>query len=272
MISGSIAYHALLAVFPFMLLLLGLGGIYIRRFELSGRIALVLDRYLPVKIDFLMRNLVGISRAYGRIGLVSSLLLLWSSSGVFLPVEKALNRAWDVEKGRPWWRSRLLALEMAFNFGFLFVASSVLVGVNVYVHNWLGRSVSHAVLPLVEFAYHLVFVATTFGMTLSMFLLLFERLPNRPMQIRQVFPGAILTALFWEATRSLFTLLLPFFNYRQVYGSIGVVVALMSWIYVSSAVMLFGAQISCALYRTFKVPAPAPAPAPPAVEPAEKPL
>jgi YihY family inner membrane protein len=90
-----------------------------------------------------------------------------------------------------------------------------------------------------------------------MFVILFERLPHRPMQLRQVFPGAVLTALLWAVARSLFILFLPFFDYRHVYGSIGVVVALMTWAYVSSAVMLFGAQVSRSLYRTLKVTDPA---------------
>jgi len=272
MVSASIAYHSLLALFPLMLLLLGLSGIYIRQYELSGRLALVLERYLPIKTDFIMRNLVGISRAYGKISLISFLLLLWSSSGVFLPLEKVLDRAWMVEKRRSWWRSRLLALEMALNFGFLLLASSALVGMNVYIHNWLRNRVGHSALPLVELAYHILMVGTTFGMTLAMFVVVFERLPNRPMRFRHVFPSALFTALFWEAARSLFTLLLPFFNYGQVYGSIGVVVALMTWAYISSAVMLFGAQVSRALYGTLRLSAPTGCvPASPVAESAEAP-
>jgi YihY family inner membrane protein len=267
MISASIAYHGLLAIFPLLLLLLGVSGIYIHRFVLTGRLTLVLERYLPIRADFLMRNLVGISRSYGKVTVVSLLLLLWSSSGVFLPIEKALNRAWDVAKGRSWWRSRLLALEMASMVGSLILLSLVVVGVNVYIHTWLRKGVPTWALPAAEFGYHLLIAATTFGMTLAMFVVLFERLPYRPMHLRQVLPSALLTALFWEGARSLFTLLLPLFNYRQVYGSIGVAVALMTWVYISSAVMLFGAQVSRALYRTFKVPAPdAPVTATPAVE------
>lgn len=257
MVSASIAYHSLLSIFPLLLLLIGLAGIYIHQHELSGRLAMVLGRYLPMKTDFILRNLVGISRAYGRVGLLSFLLLLWSSSGVFLPLEKALNRAWEVEKERPWWRSRLLALEMALIFGFLILVSLGVVGVNVYIHKWMRQAVSSRAMPLAEFVYHLLIIATTFSMTLAMFVVLFERLPNRPMRLRQVFPSALLTAILWEAARSLFTLLLPVFNYRQVYGSIGVVVALMTWAYISSAVMLFGAQVSRALYRTLKVAEPA---------------
>ena len=65
-------------------------------------------------------------------------------------------------------------------------------------------------------------------------------------------PGAFLTAILWETARWLFTVFLPFFNYRQVYGSIGVVVSLMTWAYISSAVILFGAQVSHTLYGTLK--------------------
>jgi len=252
-VSASIAYYSLLALFPMMLMVLGVSGVFIRRYELSGRLALVLTHYLPVRTDFIMTNLVSISRAYGRVSLLSFLLLLWASSGVFLPLEKALNRAWEVEKQRSWWRRRLLALEMAGIFGFLALLSTFLVGTRKYSHAWLSTWVASSLLPLVEFLYRGIFVLATFAITLCMFLVIFERLPNRPMSLRQAFPGALLTALFWQAARGLFIRLLPFFNYRQVYGSIGVFVALMTWVYISSAVMLFGAQVSSALYRTWRV-------------------
>src|SRR5208337_402462 len=144
MVSASIAYHSLLAIFPLLLLLLGLSGLYIRRFELAGHLSVVLQRYLPIRTDIIMQNLVGISRAYGRIGVFSFLLLLWSSSGVFLPLEKALNRAWEVTEGRPWWKSRLLALEMAFMVGCLIMIAAAFVGVEILFRKrldiWLGAS------------------------------------------------------------------------------------------------------------------------------------
>lgn len=251
-ISAGIAYHSLLCIFPLLLLFVSLSGFYIQRHELSGRLATILGRYLPMRPDFIMQNLAAISRAYGKLGLLSFLLLLWGSSGVFLPLEKALNRAWQVEKQRNWWGRHLLALEMALTTGLLLLLSSTIVGVNVYVHNWLGRGGRSFSSPLVALAYHLLVIVVTFGLTLLMFVVLFKLLPNRPMHFRHVLPSALLTAVFWEAARSLFTLLLPLFNYRQVYGSIGVVVALMTWAYLSSAVILFGAQVSGALYHTLK--------------------
>jgi YihY family inner membrane protein len=265
MVSASIAYHSLLAIFPLLLLLLGVSGIYIRRLELVGQLAVVLQRYLPVRTDFIMQNLVGISRAYGRVGLLSFLLLLWSSSGVFLPLEKALNRAWNVERERSWWRSRLMALELALVVGCLILISATLVSLEILFRNWLRLLLGLSLRPLVTLLYHLMTALSTFAVALVAFVVLFERLPNRDMRFRQAFPGALLTAVLWEAARLLVTIFLPFFNYRQVYGSIGVVVALMTWSYISSAVMLFGAQVSRALYGTLKVREPTLSLAAPAV-------
>jgi YihY family inner membrane protein len=251
-VSASIAYHSILSIFPFLLLLIGLSGFYIKQHELAGRLAIILGRYLPVQSDFLFRNLEGITKAYGKVGILSLLLLLWSSSGIFLPLEKALNRAWEAKVERGWWRRHLLALEMALVIGIILLLSSTVVGLNVYVHSWISRKSHLFFSPFLALAYSASIILTTFTLTLTMFVVIFKALPNRPMSFRQVLPSALLTAVFWEGARSLFTLLLPVFNYRQVYGSIGVVVALMSWAYISSAVTLFGAQISNALYRTLR--------------------
>jgi membrane protein len=242
-----------LAIFPLLLLLLGMSGAYIRRFELAGHLSVVLQRYLPIRTDIIMQNLVGISQAYGRIGLLSCLLLLWSSSGVFLPLEKALNRAWEVTAERTWWRSRLLALELAFIVGFLILIAAAFVGVELFLRNRLEVILGHSFHPLSILIYHILTALSSFAVALMTFVVLFERLPNRPMHLRQALPGATLTAILWETARWLFTIFLPFFNYRHVYGSIGVMVSLMTWNYIASAVMLFGAQVSRALYGTLKV-------------------
>jgi membrane protein len=256
MISASIAYHSLLAIFPLLLLLLGVSGIYIRHFELAGHLSVVLQRYLPIRSDIIMQNLVGISQAYGKLGLFSFLLLLWSSSGVFLPLEKALDRAWEVPEGRAWWESRLLALEMAVVVGSLILLAAGFVGVEIVFRQRLQALLGPSMDSLVVFLYHVLTAISSFGIALLAFVIVFQRLPNRPMHLRQAFPGALLTAVLWEAARWLFTIFLPFFNYRHVYGSIGVMVALMTWAYISSAVILFGAQISRGLYGSLKISEP----------------
>jgi membrane protein len=254
MVAGSIAYHSLLAIFPLLLLLLGVSGLYIRHYELTGHLSVVLQRYLPVRTDIIMQNLVSISHAYGRIGVASFLLLLWSSSGVFLPLETSLNRAWEVGPGRPWWRSRLLALEMAFVVGCLLLVSTVSVGLEIVIRRRLDILLGPTLQFLVVLLYHLLTAVSSFSIALLAFVIIFQRLPNRPIGFRQAFPGALLTAILWELARIGFAFLLRFFNYRHVYGSIGVVVSFMTWAYITSGVVLFGAQISRNLYGTLKYP------------------
>jgi len=251
-VSASIAYHSLLCIFPFLLLVITLSGLFIQQADLASRLGMILQRFLPVRADFIFLNLEGITQAYGKVGIISLALLLWSSSGIFLPLEKALNRAWEAERERSWLHRHLLALEMALVIGIIFFLSSVVLGVNVYVHSWMRIGSKLFPSLLVSLAYHSAVIVMMFTLTLAMFIVLFKGLPNRPMRFRHVLPSALLTAIFWEAARSVFTLLLPVFNYRQIYGSIGVVVALMTWVYVSSAVTLFGAQVSQALYRTWR--------------------
>jgi YihY family inner membrane protein len=253
MVSGSIAYHSLLAIFPLLLILLGLSGLYIRRYELAGHLSVVLQRYLPIRTDVIMQNLVSISHAYGRIGVFSFLLLLWSSSGVFVPLEKALNRAWNVTSGRSWWHSRLLAVEMAFVVGCLLMLATGSVGLEILFRKRLEHLLGGSLHFLVIFLYHLLTAISSFSVALLAFLILFQRLPNRPMDLRHAWPGALLTASLWETARWGFTIFLPFFNWRQVYGSIAVVISLMTWAYISSAVILFGAQVSHILYGTLKI-------------------
>ncbi len=253
MVSASIAYHSLLAIFPLLLLLLGMCGLYIRRFAPAVPLSVVLQRYLPIRTDVIMQNLVSVNAGYGKITLLSFALLLWSSSGVFMPLENALNRAWNVAQRRRWWRSRLLALEMSCIVGCMLLMSTAFVGLGSIFRRRLVFVMGPHLHSSAIFLYHMLTAISSFGLALLMFLVIFERLPNRPMNLPRALPGALLTALLWETARGLFTILLPYFNYRQVYGSIGVVVTLMTWAYISSAIMLFGAQVSRTLYGTLEV-------------------
>ncbi len=249
-LSASIAFYSVLSIFPFLLLLLGMSGFYIQHHQLTGRMAPILSEVLPMKPDFILQNLVVISRAFGRVGLVSFLLLLWASSGVFVPIEKALNRAWGIETGRGWVKRRLVALGMAILFGILILATSGLIGVSLYIRAWMSHVEPHFMIYATGLFYRGLLSLVSFLITLGIFVLLFDLLPNRSIPVRQVFPGATLTALLWQVARWIFTLILLHLNYRHVYGSIGAMVAFMTWAYISSAVLLFGAQVSGTLYRS----------------------
>jgi membrane protein len=249
-LSAGIAFYSVLSIFPFLLLLLGLSGFYIEHHQLAGRLAPILAEVLPMKPNFILNNLVVITRAFGRVGFVSFILLLWASSGVFVPIEKALNRAWGIDKGRGWLRRRFVALGMALLFGILILATSGLIGASFYIRVWMSHVEPHFMEYATGLAYRGLLSVVSFLLTLGIFLLLFKLLPNRDIQWRKIFPGATLTAILWQIARWIFTVILLHLNYGHVYGSIGAMVAFMTWSYIASAVLLYGAQVSSSLYRS----------------------
>jgi hypothetical protein len=73
--------------------------------------------------------------------------------------------------------------------------------------------------------------------------------PFRPLDQRAVLPGALLAAVLWELAKYAFAWSLHYFHYDQIYGSVGAVVAVLTWSYVSSLIMLFGAQLTAVFHR-----------------------
>lgn len=246
-LSAAIAFYSLLSAFPLVMSLISLSGFLIRQ---SGAEAAIIHRathWLPAGAEIIQENLKSISVNFGRVQLISLLLLWWSASGVFLPMETALNRAWRVPRGRPYWRRHLLALGMSLLCGtLLFFSLGVTAVQRRMVHltrmaqGDLGSSTLFS--PLV----HFMFFFTPIVFSVITFILIYWIVPNRPIKLRAVIGGALVAATLWELAKYLFTALLPFFNYRHLYGSLGAAVAFMMWGYVSALILLFGAEFAAA--------------------------
>ena len=250
-VAASIAFFGMLGVFPLSLICLIVLGLFLRNPETSEGLMMFLSRYLPMQPDFILDNLLSISQSFGPVTLVSAFLLWWASSGVYFPIQKALDRAWGIEVSRPWWRGQLVAMQMAVMVGFLLLLSIGLTVANIfYLPVLLSRLGLGELSGFVDFFVHAGVLLAGFGVTVTLFLLIYQRLPNRTLSFREALPSALFAAVFWEAARSIFILLIPHFNYRRIYGSIGVVVMLMTWSYISSLIMLLGAQLSPVIYRT----------------------
>src|SRR5262249_17784153 len=99
------------------------------------------------------------------------------------------------------------------------------------------------------FAWQMSFVAASLTITIALFTVLYKLLPNTTVPLLEALPGAVLAGVMWEAAKFGFSLLLPFFHYDLLYGSIGAAVALLTWVYLSSVIMLFGAQFTAMLHR-----------------------
>lgn len=246
-LSAAIAFYSLLSLFPLFMFLISLTGFFIREFNLQAHIINQVTQLLPTGSNWVEENLMSISKNFGRVQGLSLLLLWWSASGVFLPMESALNRAWRVTRGRTYWRRHLLALGMTLLCGTLLTFSLLATAIQRRLEH---PGISHQFLPqgsaVVSSTAHVLLHTTPIVFSVLTFILIYQIVPNRRMRIREVVGGAVVSATLWEFAKHGFALLLPVFNYRHLYGSLSVAVALMMWGYVSSLILLFGAEIAAA--------------------------
>ena len=191
-----------------------------------------------------MRNVDEVLRVRGPVGLLALLGLLWSSSGVFSTLDDAINKAWDVDRKRPFWRGRLLGLSIAASIGGLFLLSLTATTVFRLVGGMnLTLRTQVPLLPVLTSR----FVATVVPLLLNfvMFALLYKVVPYTQVPWAAACRGAVVAAVGWEVAKVAFAWYLAsgLARYRIVYGSLGAVVVLLLWSYFSSVIVLFGAEL-----------------------------
>jgi membrane protein/epoxyqueuosine reductase len=163
---------------------------------------------------------------------VSLLLIVWGSSGIFIPVEMALNRAWGGAPHRDFWRSRLRAFVMTLAGGLLALVSVALtVAARGYSREW----------PTLA-AYGTK--ASALLLTYLLFFLIYRFVPAAPVPSRVALRAALWSGTVWEAMKYAFVGYLPRLNLQAFYGPLAFSVSLILWAYVSSLVLVFGALIA----------------------------
>jgi membrane protein len=246
-LSAAMAFYSLLSLFPLVMILISVSGFFIRQFSLQQAFIQQASHLLPAGHETIRDNLTSISKNFGRVQLISLLLLWWSASGVFMPMESAMNRAWKVTRGRSYWRRHLLALGMILLCGTLLVASLGATALQRQIEhqNMAGQLPGNAP-RLHSPAARVMLVSTQLFFSFVTFILIYLMIPNQPIRLREVIGGAAVGSILWEIAKHVFTALLPFFNYRHLYGSLGAAVAIMMWGYLSSLILLFGAEFAAA--------------------------
>ena len=234
----SVAANVILAFFPFMVLLMTLVRHVIRSTAMYEAIVQVLQNYLPAGQDFIVRNLNVLVNTRRGTQALSLVMLLVTSSGVFLPLEVALNKVWGIEHNRSYWRNQLVSLGLAFAVGVLALGSVALTAGN--------RALLQAVISgdLPNALTYTVMKASAFLLTVSIFFLIYWLLPNGHIPARAVLPAAVSSGLIWEGAKYLYILALPFLDFKEVYGPFAISVSLMFWAFLLGMVLLGGAHLS----------------------------
>jgi membrane protein len=248
--AAAMSYFGLMALFPALLLMLATSNKIAAGSEMLSHAVEV----YPGSSRFL-RETIGSSSTIG-VGVVitCAILVLWAGSWVFSVIERALNRIWG-STSRSFWHGRALTIGMIGSVGLLLslsvLVTSVLVGLREMTGRLSPRQIEHypLLISVGSAFWQIVFAVLSYLITVALFVLVYRFMPRTLVTLRNTLPAAFVGGLLWELAKYVFAWSLNYFHYDQIYGSVGAVVAVLTWSYVSSLILLFGAQLSAVFHR-----------------------
>lgn len=248
--SASIAFYAIFSLFPLLLALIIGGSFILESEQVQQWILDIVAEFFPVAQQLIERNIRGVLKLRGTVGLVAFIGLAWSSAGALTILARNVNRAWAEASPRNFLQDRLVALGMVGGMAALLIIPLIL---NT-VLNVLARLDMPVVMGLAANGTPLW--ATLLSMTPRLFVFLallglYRWTPNTRVKWSEAFWGALVATPAGEIATNGFTWYLSsgVVHYELVYGSLGAMVALMLWIYISVQIILFGAHVSAAIAR-----------------------
>ena len=239
----SIAANAYLSFFPFNLILLAVCQRWLHWESAYLMVLQLLRVHLPSGSESLIRNLVAVVQGRPRLQLVSVFMLLFTSSGVFLPLEIALNKVWGFRRNRSFLRNQSMSFMLALAYLGCWPSSSfvAITPIHAGIAFSLGRVPYQSILTTMS---RVVLEVASMPFMALIYLLIYYYLPNGKVPIGRVLPAALATGILTEVGTIIYSLTLPMFRFREVYGPFALSVTLLFWAYAGAMLLLFGAHLS----------------------------
>ena len=246
--ASSIAYYALLSLFPFFLLLFSIIGSVSNSDADREAILHFVLRYFPRQFDFVTTQLAMMQRAQVRLSVAGSALMIWAAMGVFGAITSAVNHAWGVDKQPSYLKHKLISFLMLAVSGLLLLIALLAVSaINVAEARWFA-GVIESVPRLLVLQSFLLKWATT-AMFILIVGLIYYFVPNAKVRFRDVWVGAVLAGLLWRGALAGFSYYVRDLSRFSVHGSISAVVVFLLWIYISAVILLYGVEVTAANAR-----------------------
>jgi YihY family inner membrane protein len=231
-LTNAIAFNFLLCLFPLLLVLVAVSQRLAPGGGASTGVRLLLAELIPFGADTMAVSLRQMTRLARGLELLSVGLVVWGSSGIFMPVEMVLNRVWGGRQERAFWKSRLLAFFMTTAGAALALLSVVLtVTARSYGRGWPALTA-------------LAVKGAALLLTWTLFLLVYRVTPSAPVDLRTASRAALWAAALWEASKYVFVWNLERTQLATLYGPLTFAVSLVLWAYVSSLLLVFGAAVT----------------------------
>ncbi len=250
--AAALAYYFVLSLFPALIFLSAVVA-YLPVPDLFNQALSLLARFLPADAMGLVQRVLAdvISPNKGTFLSLGILGTLWAASGGFAAMIEALDIAYDVRDDRPFWKTRPLAVGLAFLTGaLLLIALSVMV-VGPRFGQWLAGRVHLSGLFVLLWPF--IHWTIAIGFTILAVEALYFFAPNVKQRLRATLPGAVVSVGCWITLSYLLGLYFRHFgNFNKTYGTLGAAVALMVWLYWTGFAMLVGAELNEELAKISK--------------------
>jgi membrane protein len=247
--AASIAYYALLSLFPFFMLAFALlGSATADEHDRSAVLGFVLQ-YFPSQFDFITRQLDELRSHSLTVGVVGTIALVWGALGFFGAISTAVNYAWGVDKQRSYWKHKLFSFFMLLVTGAILLVALLLVSASQMV----GASWFAGVLlrfPGLSVLRGLAVRSATTVLFICVMGFVYYFVPNAKVRFRDVWIGAIVTGLLWKGALEGFSWYMrDMSRFSRVNGSIAAVVVFLLWVYTQAVILLYGVEFTAAYAR-----------------------
>jgi len=242
--AAQLAYYFLFALFPFFLVLTTLLG-YLPVPNLMDRLMETLAEMLPGEALQLVQENVRELVTNRRGGLLSLGILaaLWTSSSAITSIIDGLNRAYDVEEGRPFWKVRLIAILLTIGLSLFIIVSIVLLTFGPQIGAWIADQVGLG--RVFQITWNILRWPVIVGLLIIAMALIYYIAPDVEQEWQWITPGSIVAVIGWLVASLGFSYYVNNFgSYNATYGSIGAVIVLLTWMYVSGFFILVGGEIN----------------------------
>ena len=239
----SVAANAILSFIPFIVLLYTLSRSFFHSSMMVSVVSDMVHYFLPSNQEFVAASLAA-AAAHQGVQVFSLIMILIACTGIFLPLEVALNQAWGVTKSRNYLANQVVA----FGLAILMVALAL---ISILLSAWQRQLLTslffhHTDNFLFEGISWMWLAASTGVASILFFFSIYWLLPNRKIPARHVLRTSIFTGIIWLGAKLIFVQVLPHMDLKALYGPFYVSVGLLFWAYISGLILFAGAQFSVA--------------------------
>ena len=243
-LAAELAYYFFLALFPALLFMLALVSFFPVS-DLPGRLAEQLAGVAPPEVTTIIRDQLAQlwQGRHGGLLTFGFIAALWSSSAALVALIDALDRVYDVEDSRPWWRRRLTAILLTLGLAAFIIASSALILAGPELARLVADRVGLG--TAFEWTWRILQWPLVFGLVASGIGLVYYFAPDVEQDFVWLTPGSVTATLLWLTASVGFRLYVVNFGaYNQTYGAIGAVMVLLGWLYLSALAVIVGGELN----------------------------